>query len=80
MAVPAIVGMVGDLPQVVRADQTGFVAADQGDWMAALRALAADPALARHMGQAARLDLEQRWRGSDQPHIIAPELIDWVEA
>lgn len=80
VAVPAIVGMVGDLPQVVRADQTGFVAADQGDWMAALRALAADPALARHMGQAARLDLEQRWRGSDQPHVIAPELIDWVEA
>jgi len=80
VGVPSIVGLVGDLPHVVRSEKTGFVARDRSGWIDALKDLAADPLAARQMGQAARQDLERRWKGSDQAHIIAPELIKWVEA
>ncbi len=78
VGVPAIVGPVGDLAQVVRHNVTGFIAETQEDWMTALNTLAADPAAARQMGAMARQNLETRWSESDQPHIIAPELIQWV--
>ncbi|MFK7837004.1 MAG: glycosyltransferase [Sulfitobacter sp.] len=80
VAVPSIVGTVGDLPELVMHEATGFIAKGAADWTTSLRALADDPSAAVHMGQAARLNLEQRWQASDQPHIIAPELIDWVAA
>lgn len=80
VGVPAIVGAVGDLPAVVKVNETGFVAWNRGDWVDALRDLAADPVMARSMGRAARVNLEREWRSSDQPHIVAPELIDWVQA
>ena len=80
VGVPSIVGHVGDLSQVVRSGQTGFVVPDENGWIDALKDLAADPLATRRMGQAARTDLEQRWKGSDQAHIFAPELIEWVEA
>lgn len=79
VGVPSIVGTVGDLHNVVRPDVTGFVATGAGQWAGALRALAEDPAAGRAMGQAARRDLERRWQMSAQDHIIAPELIEWVE-
>ncbi len=79
VAVPAIVGSVGDLRNVVEHGKTGFVARNTSDWMSALRDLAADPAACADMGIRARQELEQRWKASDQPHIIARELIDWVE-
>lgn len=80
VGVPSIVGGVGDLKNIVRDDETGFVARTTADWVAALEALAKDPGLGRKMGQAARHDLETVWHGADGPHIIAPELLDWVEA
>ena len=80
VGVPSVVARVGDLPQMIRPGETGFIATDRGSWMAALRTLAEDPAAAHRMGDAARDNLERRWKASDQPHIIAPELIDWVEA
>ena len=80
VAVPSIVADVGDLPSVVKADETGFVARSDSDWMAALRELAADPKAASAMGSKARTNLVKRWQASDRPHIIAPELIEWVEA
>ncbi|WP_152541097.1 glycosyltransferase [Sulfitobacter noctilucae] len=79
VAVPAIVGTVGDLDNVVEHGKTGFVAQTPGDWMSALRELAADPGAAADIGVKARQALEQKWKGSDQPHIIAPELLAWVE-
>ncbi|GAA6175948.1 glycosyltransferase [Sulfitobacter pacificus] len=79
VGVPSIVADVGDLSSVVRTGETGFVAQKGGDWMDALRALAACPKDAAQMGRNARVNLEERWRASDQPHIIAPELIEWVE-
>ena len=77
---PSIVGSVGDLPNVVRSGKTGFVSQCKTDWVDALRDLAKDPELAHKLGNEARRNLETRWQGSDQAHIIAPELIDWVEA
>ena len=80
VGVPAIVADVGDLPTVVKDGETGFVAREQHDWMDALRAMAASPEIAERMGQKARSNLENHWQASDQPHIIAPELLEWVEA
>ncbi|MCX7558196.1 glycosyltransferase [Sulfitobacter sp. F26204] len=80
VAVPSIVANVGDLPAVVQAEETGFIARNTQDWIAALRELTADPKAAKEMGRRARKNLEKRWQASDLPHIIAPELIEWVEA
>ena len=80
VAVPAIVGPVGDLPNVVRHGDTGLVVSDCLDWAAALDSLADDPAAAAAMGQRARADLEARWCGQAKDHIVAPELMDWVAA
>ena len=80
VAVPSIVANVGDLPSVVQSGKTGLVAENQDDWMVALRDLAANPKVAASMGSAARSDLEKRWQASERPHIIAPELLEWVKA
>ncbi|MGC1505535.1 MAG: glycosyltransferase [Sulfitobacter sp.] len=80
VGVPSIVAGVGDLSSVVNTGKTGFVVQKPGDWMDALRELAACPKATARMGKNARENLEAHWRCSDQPHIIAPELIDWVEA
>lgn len=80
VGVPAIVGSVGDLPQVVQHGKTGFVAQNSTDWMAALREIAAAPTDAKQMGRKARTGLEAHWQASDRSHIIAPELIEWVAA
>jgi len=79
VGVASIVGTVGDLQNVVVDGKTGFVAKSPQDWQRALERLAADQSTARDMGKAARADLESRWQGSDAAHIIAPELIKWVE-
>lgn len=80
VGVPSLVGSVGDLPNVVRDGQTGFVSETKTDWVQALQELAKNPATGRKMGLEARKDLETRWKASAQAHIIAPELIRWVEA
>lgn len=77
VGVPSVVGTVGDLQNVVVDGKTGFVAKGARDWQRHLEALAAGAA--RKMGDAARADLEARWQASDASHIIAPELIKWVE-
>ena len=79
VGVASIVGTVGDLQNVVVDGKTGFVAKSPQDWQRALEKLAADQSTARAIGKAARADLESRWQGSDASHIIAPELIRWVE-
>ena len=80
VGVPSIVGTVGDLQNVVQDGKTGFVATSPPAWQRALETCAADVAATRAMGAAARADLETRWQASDADHIIAPELIKWVEA
>ncbi|UXX81818.1 glycosyltransferase [Roseovarius pelagicus] len=77
---PAICSAVGDLPQVVRHDQTGFVARSSRDWGGSLNTLARDPGAARAMGLRARRNLEQHWSAQAAPHIVDPDLMDWVLA
>jgi glycosyltransferase involved in cell wall biosynthesis len=78
VAVPSIVGTVGDMAAMVRHGETGLIAKSSQDWRAALEKLAADRVAARRMGETARFDLETQWAGSPEPHIISPELLDWV--
>lgn len=79
VGVPSVVGTVGDLAAVVRHGETGLIAQRPSDWGGALEVLANDPSQTRQMGLAARKDVETRWSGHAEPHIIAPELIRWVE-
>lgn len=78
VGIPSIVGTVGDMTNIVRDGETGFVARNTADWGTALEQLASDVTAARAMGQAARRDLEENWSGSDAPHIISPEVLKWV--
>jgi len=79
VGVPAIVGTVGDLENVVVHGKTGIVTRTPRDWQHALEQMAADVQATRAMGQAARDDLETRWQASDASHIIAPEVLEWVQ-
>ena len=74
---PSVVGTAGDMSAVVRDGETGLVAAP-GGWRNALEALAT-PGTAREMGRRARAEIESRWAVSAGDHILAPELLDWVE-
>ncbi|SFJ71099.1 glycosyltransferase [Jannaschia pohangensis] len=78
VSVPAIVGPVGDLPQMIRDGETGVVADGPAAWAAALEMLSTNKGQAAAMGRAARTDLETRWTGQAADHIISPGLIDWV--
>lgn len=79
VGVPSVVGTVGDMANMVRHAETGFVAETPQGWLDALESLAREKGTAAAMGQAARTDLETRWAGSDAAHIIDPEVIDWVQ-
>lgn len=78
VALPSVVGTVSDMANMVRNGETGIVAQTPEGWLAALKQLAGDRAATLAMGQAARADLEARWTGSLEPHIISPELVAWV--
>jgi len=62
-ALPVIVCRSGGMPEQVVDGETGFVAEpdDSGDLADALRALIGDPALARRLGDAGRLLVEERF-------------------
>ena len=79
VGVPAIVGSVSDMAQVVVPETTGVIADGAGAWCAALNRLAHDKSATRAMGRAARKAVETRWSGKAMPHMIAPELLDWVQ-
>jgi glycosyltransferase involved in cell wall biosynthesis len=79
VGLPVIGSAVGDLPHVLRHGETGFVARSAQDWQGALETLCKDKAGAGQMGQAARKDMETHWRPSDQPHVISPEILYWVQ-
>lgn len=78
VSLPSVVGMVGDLQNVVQHGKTGIVARSTQDWIDALTRLDNDRGLAAQMGQAARHDLENRWVGQVADHIIDPEIVNWV--
>jgi glycosyltransferase involved in cell wall biosynthesis len=58
---PVVTNPVGVHPEMVRHGETGFLASGEADWVAAIRTLAADPALRREMGAAGRKLVEERY-------------------
>ncbi len=80
VAVPSVVGTVGDMANMVQDAKTGRVMAPQDSWRDTLEAMAADRAATGRMGQAARAALEKTWSGQAGPAIIDPEIMAWVRA
>jgi len=78
VGLPVIVSDIGDLDALVDDGRTGFVAHDQADWRQALERLVAEPNLRETMGQAARSNLEDRWCVQNAPHIISPQMVEWL--
>lgn len=78
VGLPAVVSPVGDQVALIDEGQTGFVAHTPADWMRAFEALAADPARARRMGRTARAGLERHWAGDPGPHLISPQVLEWI--
>mmetsp|Transcript_18384 Transcript_18384/g.29691 ORF Transcript_18384/g.29691 Transcript_18384/m.29691 type:complete len:439 (-) Transcript_18384:2493-3809(-) len=78
VGVPSLVGTVGDMQRLIVDGETGHIAQTPDDWAHHLDALAADRTHTAQMGLAARRDLETRWAGAPEAHIIAPELLNWV--
>lgn len=79
VGVPSIAGTVSDMAHVIRAGETGLIADEPEAWTTAFEQLARDPDTARKMGNAARADLETRWSGQPEDHIISPEILHWVK-
>jgi|GEM_PF-1383053 len=79
VSVPSIVSSVGDLAFMVTHGDTGYVAQSSADWLTHLSSLAESPDRALRMGVAAREALETVWSGDATPHIIDPEILEWVK-
>jgi glycosyltransferase involved in cell wall biosynthesis len=58
---PVVANPVGVHPEMVRHGETGFLAESAGDWVTAVRRLAADADLRRRMGRAGRRRVEERY-------------------
>lgn len=58
---PVVANPVGVHPRMIELGISGFLAETADDWIGALRALAADPALRAEMGRAARASVEARY-------------------
>jgi glycosyltransferase involved in cell wall biosynthesis len=70
LAVPAIVSPVGVNTEIVDHGRNGFLAATQADWVAGLERLLTDPSLRRHMGEAARTTVEDRYSA----RVVVPKV------
>ncbi|WP_093995205.1 glycosyltransferase [Octadecabacter ascidiaceicola] len=78
VGVPSIVAPVGDLPNLIVQGKTGFVANNQSEWHTALGRFEGARDTTRCIGREARRQLETHWSGIADPHIIDPEILDWV--
>lgn len=58
---PVVANPVGVQTELVRDGQTGFLATTTEEWIAAVRRLAADPALRSRLGRAGRRQVEERY-------------------
>lgn len=77
--VPAVVGEVCDMANMVRNGETGRVLAKGENWADALEELAVEKgAPARKLGEAAHNDLAENWTGRPTSKIVEPEILDWV--
>ena len=78
VAVPSIVGQVGDMAQMIQDGETGRVLNPGDSWRDALETLAADRAACARMGQAARIDLRANWSAKLGLPVIEQPVLDWV--
>jgi glycosyltransferase involved in cell wall biosynthesis len=69
---PAVASPVGVNSEIIRHEQTGFLATRQDEWETALRQLLRDPALRMRMGQAARKWVEEHY----SVRSVLPELLE----
>jgi glycosyltransferase involved in cell wall biosynthesis len=72
---PVVTSPVGVNADYVRPEETGLHAATAEEWVAAVRRLAADPALRERMGRAARERVMQEFDFA----VLAPEVCDLIE-
>jgi glycosyltransferase involved in cell wall biosynthesis len=61
LGIPAVASPVGANREVIRDGETGFLPADEREWVETLDRLLADPALARRIGAAGRREIEARY-------------------
>lgn len=79
VAVPSLVGQVGDMAHMVQDGVTGRVLGAGASWRAALEEIATTPGAAAALGQAARKDLLATWTARLDLPVIEPELVAWVK-
>ena len=73
---PVIASPVGVNREIVKEGATGFLAATEEQWLAALRGLGASEELRRRMGLAGRTEVEGRF----SLKVVAPRLVDLLMA
>ena len=72
---PVVTSPVGVNADYVRPEETGLYAATAEEWVAAVKRLAADPALRERMGRAARARIVQEFDFA----VLAPEVCGLIE-
>ena len=72
---PVVTSPVGVNADYVRPEETGLHATTAEEWVAAIKRLAADPALRERMGRAARARIEREFDFA----VLAPEVCDLIE-
>ncbi len=80
VGVPALVGTVSDMANMVDDGRTGFVVPTKTSWLPSLETLAQDRKLSNAMGAAARQSLEDTWSARLGAPILDRALIDWAIA
>jgi glycosyltransferase involved in cell wall biosynthesis len=76
MSRPTVASPVGANADIVIPGETGYLAANDGEWLAALRALRDDPTRRASMGAAARRRVEAEF----SLQVTAPKLIEAIRA
>jgi glycosyltransferase involved in cell wall biosynthesis len=73
---PVVTSPVGVNAEYVRPEETGLHAGPAEEWVAAIRRLAADPALRERMGRAGRRRVESEFDFA----VLSPEVCRLVES
>lgn len=78
VGVPALVGTVSDMADMIDDGRSGFVVPAKASWLTPLETLARDHKLSDAMGAAARQTLEDTWSARLGAPIMDTALIEWA--